>query len=133
MADPSTPPARSRWPRTLVWLAVLVALRVTRWSLLVLVVPRFKKTFDEYNLQLPAVAKWVIMLSDWWCKYWYFAGPLSLLLMVGGVILGRHAFRRTWPGNVFAAVYLFVLVAALLVTAVGLVLPQLKLMEGVSK
>jgi type II secretory pathway component PulF len=128
-----TPPARSRWPGTLVWLAVLVSLHVTRGVLLLLVVPGFKKTYDEYNLQLPAATKWLVMLSNWWCKSWYYAGPLSLLLMVGGVMLGRHVFRRTSPGNVFAAVYLFVLVGTMLFAAVGLVMPQLKLVEGLSK
>jgi type II secretory pathway component PulF len=131
MTDTTRP--RSRWPGTLVWLAVLVSLHVTRGSALLFVVPRCKKVYDEFNLQLPWVTKTLVQCGDWWCKYWYFAGPLSLLLMAAGVIGGRHLFRRTWPGNVYAAVWLFLLVAWLALVGVGLNLPQLKLMEGLSK
>lgn len=133
---PATPDAtrpRPRWPGTALWLALLVSLHVTRGSLLLLVVPKFKKTFDEYNLQLPWVTKTLIQCSGWWCKYWYAAGPLSMMLMVGGVVAGRHLFRRTWPGDAYAAVWLFLLAAWLPFVGVALGLPQLKLTEGLSK
>lgn len=131
MHDTTRP--RSRWPGTLVWLAVLVSLHVTRGVLLLFVVPGQKKLYDDFNMQLPWMSKLLVQWSGWWCKYWYFTAPLSFLLMVGGVIAGRHLFRRTWPGNVYAAVWLFLLVGWLLFAGVGLSLPQLKLMEGVSK
>jgi type II secretory pathway component PulF len=130
---PDTTRPRSRWPGTLVWLAVLLSLYLTRGVLLLLVVPRSKKQYDDFNLQLPWMSKVLVQWSDWWCKYWYFASPLSLMLLAGGVIAGRHLFRRTWPGNVYATVWLFALVVWFGFATVALSLPQLKLMEGVSK
>ncbi|MCU0704816.1 MAG: hypothetical protein MUF18_12630 [Fimbriiglobus sp.] len=133
MTDADTHTSPSRWPRTLAWLAVIVAMKLTLTFAMLVVVPRSKKTFDEYGLMLPWATKTLMQIDRIYTQYWFVLVPLKLALIVGGVIVGRHAFRTPRPGNVFAAVCLFVLAGSMAGIAVGLVIPQIKLMEGLSK
>lgn len=130
MAEPSF---RSRWRGTAVWLGLLVGLNLLLWAVLVVFVPMQKKRFDEYNLQLPWLTKTVIQASDWFTSGWYFVTPTLVSAMCVGVLAGRHLFRRPTVGTAFAGLCLFALVAALTVTVVGLVLPEVKLAEGRNK
>lgn len=132
MTDPSTPP-RSRWPGTLIWLAVLVPLKLTLFGAMVFVVPRFQKTFTDFGMLLPWFSVPLFRVSDLYAMYWYLLLPLKLTVIVGGVVCGRHLLRSPRAGNVFAAVCSFLLVAALLWTVVGVLVPNFKLMEGLSK
>lgn len=134
MTDTPPPPApRSRRSGTLVWLAVLSALNVLFATGMLVLVPRLKRSFDEYNLQLPWATKTVVQFADLYGRWWIVLVPLQLLLTLGGVALGRHLFRTPKAGNVFAAVCLFVLVACLACACGGLGLANLKLLEGMSK
>jgi len=133
MSDTETSPSlpsRSRLLVTAVWVAVLTALNMVLAVLLVGVAPRSKKVFDDFNLQLSWASNFAIHLSDWYAKFWYMLVPLLLALAIGGVLVGRHLFRRTWPGNVFATVYLFLLVLVLAITAAGLGMEHMKLQEA---
>ena len=135
----TTPPPVPRSRRsgtltgTLIWLAVLSALNVLLVTGMLVVVPRLKKTFDEFNLQLPWVTKVVLQFADLYSRWWFALVPVQLLLTLGGVIAGRHLFRTPRPGNVFAAVCLFALAACLAGGCAGLGLPNLKLLEGQAK
>jgi hypothetical protein len=134
MADTPPPaPPRSRLTGTLVWLGVLGALNVLFVTGMLMLVPRLKRSFDEFNLQLPWATKTVVQLADLYGRWWFALAPLQALLTLGGVALGRHLFRTPKAGNVFAAVCLFVLVGCLACGCGGLGLANLKLLEGVSK
>jgi type II secretory pathway component PulF len=128
------PPATtSRWASTAIWLAVLLALHLLLAIALVVIVPGQKKTFDEYNLQLPWLTKVVIDAGSLSARFWWAILPTLISATVVGVILGRHAFRRPTVGTVFAVLCLFGLLAALTAIAFALTLPQIKLAEGMAK
>lgn len=136
MSDAETSPSlssRSRLLSTAIWVAVLTALNMVLAVLLVGIAPSSKKTFDQFGLQLSWPTKFALQLGDWYANFWYVLLPLTLLVVVGGVPAARHLFRRTWPGNVFAAACLFLTVLVLTVTAAGLWMGQVQLQEGLMK
>ena len=60
-------------------------------------VPRFKRTFIDYGMRLPAETEWTLGLSDWIGEYWYLLVPilLALLALDGGVSYLLYRFRKT--------------------------------------
>lgn len=129
----SAPDPRARWRITGIWLGLLVGLNLLLWAVLVLYVPRQKKTFDEYGLMLPALTKTVIQASHWGAMYWFVAAPTLVSAMAVGVLAGRHALRRPTAGTVFAWVCLFAQLAALAVIMDGHALATQKLAAGLEK
>lgn len=126
-------PAKSPWPGTAVWLVVLLSLELLVSATYVIVVPRQKRTFDEYNLQLPGLTKTVIVAGDYFARYWWLLVPTLLSATVAGVILGRHLFRRPTAGTVLAVLLLVLLLLIAAGTALGLNLPYQKMTVGLSK
>lgn len=112
---------------------MLVPLKLTFIAEMVLVVPATKRKFDDYGLALGGLTRAVLQIGDLYSRFCFVLAPLLLLLMVGGVIAGRHLFRTPRPGNVFAAVCLFLLVGSIVVTAGGLLTTTVALAEGLSK
>lgn len=97
--------------------------------LLVAIVPGYTKTFEEFDLQLPAATKLLISLSDLTVQYWYAIVPLAALADLG-VIVVLQPFREqkrwwiwAWFGFwMLVAVLFFAFAAlALYVPTVGLV------------
>lgn len=132
MTPPATP-IRSPWPGTAVWLSVLLSLELLVSATYLILIPRQKKTFDEYNLQLPALTKTVIDAGSFFARHWWLLLPTLLSATAVGVILGRHLFRRPTAGTVFAGLLLMLLLLAAGGTCVGLSLPSAKLAEGMNK
>ncbi|MFO0846975.1 MAG: type II secretion system F family protein [Gemmataceae bacterium] len=62
--------------------------------IMVMIIPKFKKIFDEFGLQLPQATKTLIGISNWMSQYWYFI-PLFPL----GVYLLLKLIRLTRAGN----------------------------------
>lgn len=133
MSSDPTSPSRYRLLGTAVWLVVLFALKMVLVLALVGFVPPAKRTFDENGLKLPPLMQAVVPVSDTYTEHWSWLAPLGLLVIVAGVVLGRHAFPHRWPGTLFAVVCLLVLVAAGLLVANAVQLSYLKLEEGLSK
>lgn len=52
--------------------------------IMVFIIPKFKKIFDEFNLQLPWMTKVLIQASDWMAKYWYWIPifPIAFWLLL---------------------------------------------------
>lgn len=130
---PPAPPVRSPWPGTAVWLAVLLSLELVVSATYLIVIPRQKRTFDEYNLQLPGLTKAVIDAGGFFTRYWWLLVPTMLSATAVGVILGRHLFRRPTAGTVFAVLLLVLLLLLASGTCLGLSLPGVKLAEGMNK
>ncbi len=130
---PHTPVPKSPWPGTAIWLAVLLSLELLVSATYLIVVPRQKKTFDEFGLQLPGLTKAVIDAGTVFTRYWWLLVPTLLSATVVGVILGRHLFRRPTAGTLFAVLLLVLLVLLAGGTCVGLFLPHQKLAEGLNK
>lgn len=67
--------------------------------IMVFVIPRFQRIFEELNAQLPASTQLLIGLSGILMRYW----PLILVFVVGGIVILRRAIatdrgRRVWHG-----------------------------------
>ncbi len=62
--------------------------------IMVAIIPKFKKIFDEFGLSLPQATKTLIEISDWMSSYWYVI-PLFPL----GVYLFLKLIRLTRAGN----------------------------------
>ena len=62
--------------------------------IMVAIIPKFKKIFDEFGLSLPQATKTLIEISDWMASYWYVI-PLFPL----GVYLFLKLIRLTKAGN----------------------------------
>jgi len=62
--------------------------------IMVAIIPKFKKIFDEFGLSLPQATKTLIDISDWMASYWYVI-PLFPL----GVYLFLKLVRLTKAGN----------------------------------
>ncbi|OWK43614.1 type II secretion system F family protein [Fimbriiglobus ruber] len=62
--------------------------------IMVMIIPKFKKIFDEFGLQLPTATKTLIGISNWTAAYWYFI-PLFPL----GIYLLLKLIRLTRAGN----------------------------------
>jgi type II secretory pathway component PulF len=98
--------------------------------------PGWKRRFDEFGLQLPWLTKQVIGLANLAWDNWWLAVPLALVgALAWGGIVGwlRHARGWATAVTVAAALMLAALVAANLVVAYGLILPEIKLQEALSK
>jgi type IV pilus assembly protein PilC len=62
--------------------------------IMVSIIPKFKKIFDEFGLSLPTATKTLIDISDWTASYWYVI-PLFPL----GIYLLLKLIRLTRAGN----------------------------------
>ncbi len=59
--------------------------------IMVMIIPKFKKIFDEFGLQLPQATKTLISISTWMASYWYFIPlfPLGIYLLIKLIRLSR--------------------------------------------
>jgi type IV pilus assembly protein PilC len=72
---------------------IFVAISILTF-IMVMIIPKFKKIFDEFGLQLPTATKTLIDMSTWMSKYWFFI-PLFPL----GIYLLLKLIRLTRAGN----------------------------------
>lgn len=52
--------------------------------IMMFIIPKFKKIFEDFGTDLPAMTQMLISFSDWMLKYWYmlFIGPIAFFLFV---------------------------------------------------
>jgi type IV pilus assembly protein PilC len=72
---------------------IFVAIAILTF-IMVTIVPKFKKIFDEFGLALPSATKTLISVSTWMADYWYVI-PLFPL----GIYLMLKLIRMTKAGN----------------------------------
>lgn len=77
------------YPSVVIFVAVSILTFI-----MVMIIPKFKKIFDEFGLQLPQATKTLIGISNWMSQYWYFI-PLFPL----GIYLLLKLIRLTKAGN----------------------------------
>jgi type II secretory pathway component PulF len=128
-------------PRTpsLLVTAVLIALPVLLWGIvlwvLLGVVPRFERSFQEFRLKLPASAEATVSVSRWMVKYWY---VVVLMLLPGLGAVGavtwmlRHLVVRRWPWMVWAAAQIMLPLAVVAFAWLSVWFPYVELLEGLS-
>jgi type IV pilus assembly protein PilC len=52
--------------------------------IMIFIIPKFKKIFDDFDTELPDMTKSLIAVSDWMFNYWYFLfiGPIAFWLFI---------------------------------------------------
>ena len=73
-----------KYPITIIVIAVVVSI-----ILMVKVVPVFQDLFSSFGAELPALTRYVVNLSDWMQKYWFY-----LILAIGGLIFLFLHFKK---------------------------------------
>lgn len=74
-------------------LAVMIVVLIV---MMTKIIPSFLATFDEMNVELPALTRGVMAVSDWFVSWWWLLAILIIALVVGGLF-----FRRTDKGRHF--------------------------------
>ncbi len=74
------------YPAAVITVAVLILT-----GIMIFIIPKFQKIFDEFKLKLPALTVALINTSKWFVKYWYVLPlfPLSLWLMIKLIRLNK--------------------------------------------
>lgn len=77
---------------------IMVAVSILMF-IMVMIIPKFKKIFDEFGLQLPWATQTLIKISDWMVNYWYFVPlfPVSIYLLLKLIRMsaaGNYALDR---------------------------------------
>src|SRR5436305_15316941 len=74
------------YPAVVIFVAVAILTFI-----MVSIIPKFKKIFDEFGLQLPQATKTLIAISNWMANYWYFIPlfPLGFYLLIKLIRLTR--------------------------------------------
>ena len=76
----------------MVYPVVVIAIAVIILSfIMIFIIPKFKKMFDEFGLQLPQMTKMLIDVSTWMKDYWYVIPlfPLGFYLLIKLIRLFR--------------------------------------------
>ncbi|MFY9254100.1 MAG: type II secretion system F family protein [Fuerstiella sp.] len=91
MRTPYGNPARATLPSTLLWVVAIgmIAMAVVSF-IMIFIIPKFKKIFDDFGVELPQMTNSLIGMSDWAMHYWY----LALLPLITIVALTKYWFFR---------------------------------------
>jgi type IV pilus assembly protein PilC len=77
------------YPSVVIFVAVSILTFI-----MVAIIPKFKKIFDEFGLQLPLATQTLISVSNWMTNYWFF-----IPLFPFGVYMLIKLIRMTRAGN----------------------------------
>jgi len=77
------------YPAVVIMVAVCILIFI-----MVMIIPKFKKIFEEFGLQLPWATKTLIGISNWMASYWYWV-PLFPI----GIYIMLKLIRLTKSGN----------------------------------
>ena len=77
------------YPAVVICVAVSILIFI-----MVMIIPKFKKIFEEFGLQLPWATKTLIGISNWMASYWYWV-PLFPI----GIYIMLKLIRLTKSGN----------------------------------
>ena len=68
---------------------LLVVMVVVLIVMMTSIIPGFLETFEEMNMELPAVTLAVMAVSDWFVQWWWMLAIALVALLVGGIFYGR--------------------------------------------
>ena len=93
------------YPCAVISVAVLIVTFIMVW-----IIPKFKKIFDDFDTELPGITQALIDTSDWVSKYWYLipAAPIATWLFIkivkknktGAYIIDRIALKLPLLGKI---------------------------------
>ena len=122
---------QNSWTPILIWAGIHFALCITLFFVLILVFPQFKKMFQEYGIELPALTQFTMTRADRVIKIWYLALIPCLFypcVSTGLMFVARPQktlFRMTKIGLtllplILILVFLFSLIMPTIAVCVGL-------------
>lgn len=68
---------------------LLVVMVVVLIVMMTSLIPGFLETFEEMNMELPAVTLAVMAVSDWFVQWWWMLVIAIVAMLVGGIFYGR--------------------------------------------
>ena len=81
---------KSAVSKAMVYPCVLIAVMVVVLIVMMTsIIPGFLDTFEEMDMELPAVTLAVMAVSDWFVQWWYLVAIGLVVLIVGGVLFSR--------------------------------------------
>jgi len=98
-------------------------------------VPRFQKTLADFKLKVPWATEVILSVSEWIVQFWFLLSPLLLILFL---ILDAPVYflmRLRYPSKswLWSGLMTLLPLAVLSIIFAALLLPQLKVLEGLSK
>lgn len=88
---------KSAVTKAMIYPCVLIAVMIiVLIVMMVKIIPNFLATFTEMNMELPAVTRAVMAVSDWFVEWWWLLAIIIVALVIGGML-----FRRTSKGKHF--------------------------------
>ena len=74
------------YPTVVITVAVLILMFI-----MIAIIPKFKKIFDDFGMKLPWATEVLINTSDWFCEFWYVVPlfPLGLFVLVKIIRMSR--------------------------------------------
>jgi type IV pilus assembly protein PilC len=72
-------------PGTLLWLTMISTVSAGLVTfIMIFIIPKFKKIFEDFDTDLPAMTQTLIGVSDWMFNYWYFLfiAPIAFWLFI---------------------------------------------------
>lgn len=98
----SQSPVRATIPAVLVWVLAIgsVAMFLVGF-LMMFIIPKMKKIFEDFSTDLPAMTEALIGYSDWFVRYWYLlALPFVTIVGYGGWFLIQTLISRLSTGHI---------------------------------
>ena len=76
---------------------LIVVMIVVLFVMMTKIIPQFLKTFDDLEIELPAVTRAVMAVSNWFVDWWWLLLTIMLVLIIGNFIFsktnqGKHFF-----------------------------------------
>ena len=97
----------------------------------VFIVPKFAQVFNEMEVSLPVLARFLIGASGMVANYWFvFATPLAAVTI--GLVIASVVARTRWPVSLsvaFAIVSLVLVIAVQALLVMGLFIPLVHIVE----
>ncbi len=128
--NPDTPELQSPTPvtppvRTGVIGSVLVVIGCLMWlgpvGVLMLVVPKFKSVFEDFDVMLPDLTIQMLMISDFLKERFYIAAPL--MAAVFGLLFAWALLRRSRACFVLGVILTLCSMVAMVLIVIALFLP----------
>ncbi len=115
------------------WLAWLTFVLVLFWLTILVVVPTIKRHLDERGLAYPGITKLTVEITVSIANYAPVLIPVSCVMVLGGVVLGRHIQPTPPMGMRFGQIATAVLFGAIVAIIVGMAWVVPKFVQGLSK
>lgn len=127
------------WLRSTVWASICEAIAHGGFAVGLLlytyfIIPRFKRLFFDFGMEMPAITKAMISISDLVVNYWY-AFPFLILMGVTVDVLAFATFHRVpesrYVARTFSGLVTLTLLAQAAVVWYALGIAQTQLLQNV--